>query len=378
VPVYLLARDALGPWPALVPAAAYLLHPTVGWINWWHFHPEALAVAPLLFALWFGGHRGWGWFAACIALALSTKEDIALAVAVLGIVLAVRQRREGGWRPGAVTAAAGVGWYVLATQVVMPAFNHGQPPFYVQEFFPEFGTSAGAVVLGVVGDPVHTWSILTEHARLSYYWRLLAPTGFLALLGLPFLVIAGPQLGANALSSLATTYDARFHYSVVPLVGLSAGTVHALATLRRWHRHALHVGLAVLALSALWTHHQWSPSPAGRAYRSGVWVGPSARHPAFERALAQVPADAGLATNYFVVPHATHRSRIYEWPNPWIPGNWGIANRDPDDPAGVDYLVLDLVVDQEPLLRTRLTGGPDAEFEVVSDDLGVVVARRRR
>jgi hypothetical protein len=26
--------------------AAFLLYPTLQWINWWHFHPDALIVAP--------------------------------------------------------------------------------------------------------------------------------------------------------------------------------------------------------------------------------------------------------------------------------------------------------------------------------------------
>ncbi len=137
------------------------------------------------------------------------------------------------------------------------------------------------------------------------------------------------------------------------------------------------MALVVLVLSSIWAHRTWSPSPLGRPFRSGVWVGPSERHESYRQALAQVPADASLATNYFLVPHATHRQRIYEWPNPWIPGNWGIANRHPDDPATVDYLVLDLTLAQEPELEEELTNGPDAEFSIVSDEAGVVVAKRR-
>ena len=147
--------------------------------------------------------------------------------------------------------------------------------------------------------------------------------------------------------------------------------------LRRWGVGALRVGLVVLLLSAAWTHRQWSPSPLGEAYRSGVWAGPSERHASFAHALSLVPADGGVATNYYLVPHATHRRIVYEWPNPWIPGNWGIANRDPDPTSNVDWLVLDLGVDQEPALRLGLTGGPSSEFVPVSDDGITLVAKRR-
>jgi hypothetical protein len=315
-----------------------------------------------------------------VALALAAKEDIALAVAVLGVVLAVRGRRDrpGGWRPGALTAAVGLGWYVLATQVLMRAANGGQAPFYVQEFFPQFGSTLPAVVWSIASDPARTWRLLTEAHRLSYYGRLLAPTGFLALGSLPFLLVAGPQLGANALSALGTTYDARFHYSVVPTAAVFAATVHTLGSLRRRGGWLLRVGLVVLLGSAMWTHRQWAPSPAGRPFHSGIWVGPNPRAHAFERALATVPKDGSLATSYFLVPHATHRPQVYEWPNPWIPGNWGFANRDPDDPGRVDWLVLDLRLGQQPALVARLTTGPDAEFAIVSEDEGVLVAKRVR
>jgi hypothetical protein len=66
----------------------------------------------------------------------------------------------------------------------------------------------------------------------------------------------------------------------------------------------------------------------------------------------------------------------YEWPNPWIVGNWGIRDENGPSPATVDYLVLDLHLAQQPELLARLVDGPDAEFGRVSEEDGVLVARR--
>ena len=67
VPIWLLARDRLeNPWTALALAAAYLLYPSLEWINWWHFHPDALLITPLLFAYWLATRRRWGWFAVAV------------------------------------------------------------------------------------------------------------------------------------------------------------------------------------------------------------------------------------------------------------------------------------------------------------------------
>jgi uncharacterized membrane protein len=375
VPVYLLARDVIGGrWIPLVPAVAYLLHPTLSWINWWHFHPEALAIAPLLFALWFARRERWLWFACCIAFVLTTKEDLALAVFALGVVLAVATRRT-SWRPGAITAAVGLAWYVLALQVVMPWFHGGgEAAHYVQELYPRFGDDAPSIVVGIVTDPATTFGLLTDSDRIAYYARLLAPAGFVGLLGLPWLVITGPQVAANALSSLSTTYDARYHYSVVPVAVVAIAVVHGLGRLRRFGPVARNVGLAVVLGCSIVTHVAWGITPLGRPFGAGYWVREPVRLATFERAMAAVPEDASVAATYYFVPHLTHRRTIYEWPNPWVPGNWGFANRDPDDPSGVDYLVIDTFEGQEGTLLDSLRA---SEFvETVFEENGVVVAKR--
>jgi hypothetical protein len=92
-------------------------------------------------------------------------------------------------------------------------------------------------------------------------------------------------------------------------------------------------------------------------------------------ALTLVPADAGVSATYSLVPHLTHREHVYEFPNPWVPTNWGPSNRRPD-PDTVDYLVLDTTLRtfQRGLYRELVrVGGP---FEVVEERDGVVVARR--
>ena len=381
VPVFLLARDVVGGrWAAVVPAAAYLLHPSISWINWWHFHPEALAITPLLWSLWFARRERWRWFAAAVLFVLSTKEDLALAVLALGVVLAVSQRRSSPlrWRPGAITAAVGLGWYVVAMQVVMPFFHGGgQDAHYVQELYPGFGSDAPSIVVGVLSNPSKTFGLLLDGDRLSYYVRLLAPTGFVGLLGLPMLPVAGPQVAANGLSALSTTYDARYHYSVVPAAAVAASSVWGLGLLRRRGVVAVRIGLVALAVGAGVAHRAWAVTPLSRPFAEGYWLSERDRQATFERAVAAVPDDAPVAATYFFVPHLTHRRLVYEWPNPWTPGNWGFANRAPDDPSAVLYLIVDEREDQQPELLASLRSS-SFRRTVFAEDGVVVLARRRQ
>src|SRR5207253_1053058 len=111
VPVWLLASDALADgWLALCVALAYLLFPALEWINWWHFHPEALAVTPLLFAVWLARKGRWRWYAVCVLLVIACKEDAPLTVLALGALVAIKHNRKAGL----ITMAGAFGWLVVA------------------------------------------------------------------------------------------------------------------------------------------------------------------------------------------------------------------------------------------------------------------------
>ena len=71
----------------------------------------------------------------------------------------------------------------------------------------------------------------------------------------------------------------------------------------------------------------------------------------------------------------SRRTKIYEFPVPWKPINWGVKGENLDDPAGVRWLVLDrqlLNPDDKTLLAQLLAG----EFTVRFDQQDIVVAER--
>jgi uncharacterized membrane protein len=380
IPVWLLSRDRLAThghegdagWWALIPAAALLLYPALEWMNWWHWHPETMAITPLLFAWWFASRRRWGWFTASVVLALSTKEDVALAILMLGLVLLIFRRER---KRGALTALAGATWFGLCTQAIIPALLGGQP-FYAQQLFPEFGDSLGSVLIGMLTHPGKVLRLMFEGDRLTYYFQMLGPLGVVAILGLPMLLIAGPQVGINALSSLPGTHDIRFQYSAVVVAAVFIAGAEGIGLLHRWSWRVARGAVAVMAVTALLSNAAWSPSPLSNAYNSGIWAKRIPRHVSFDRAVALVPDDAGVSASYYLIPHLTHRKYAYEWPNPWILGNWGLPGEPTPAPTTADYIVLDLILGQEPALLAQLTedGG---DYEIIFEQDDVLVARRR-
>ena len=129
---------------------------------------------------------------------------------------------------------------------------------------------------------------------------------------MPQTVIARP-------SGHALTHDFHFHYTAIVLAGVFLATVEAgcgpWAT-ARW------VLVAVLVATSVVANVARSPSPLGASTTTAS--GPGRAPPRHRRAaLRVVPPTAGVSASYNLIPHLTHRTYAYEFPNPWQVTNWG-------------------------------------------------------
>jgi uncharacterized membrane protein len=369
--VFLLARDRIHDrWLATALGVVYLLHPTSQWLVWEFFHPDAVSIGPLLFAYWASRERRWGWFAFASVIALCCKEDVALAFIVIGLLIAWRGDR----RLGLGVSVGSLGWYVVATRVIIP-WQNGIGPFY-DTFFGTLGSTPPQVAANVVRHPVTTWKLVTHPDRRTYVWHMLAPFAFVPLLSPSTFTIALPMLAVNLVTAYPYTRDAHFHYSALVLVGAMVATVEGVARLPTLNARRALVG-AVL-VSSLATTIAWGPSPIGRPYRQGWWPLHSSPVYAVDRAaVAMIPKDAAVSVSYDYVPHLAHRPRVYEFPVPWRNINWGVRGEHLDDPSHVQWILVDkslLDGDGQSVLTALLAH----QFEVRSDVDGIVVAQRVR
>lgn len=371
VAVYLLARDRLADrWLALVMAAVLLLNPTYQFLAWEFFHPDTLAIAPLLFAYWAARAHRWRWFAVAAVIAVLCKEDVALALAALGIVVAIRRKVK----IGALITVLSLGWWLLATRVVMKAFLGGLDPFY-DTYFGELGNSASEVVKNTFLRPGTTLRLLTEGDRLGYYTVMFAPVAFLPVASLSTLLIAVPMLAVNALTTFPYARDYMYHYSALVLVGVIIATVEGIARLGR-SPGARRFLVGVVAASTIGGTVAWGLSPISVKYREGYWpFGSGERAPTQRAALEVIPEDAAVSAIYNLVPHISRRERIYNFPEPWKRVDWGVEGEGLPAPAGVEWIAVD----------RRLTGAYDeqlindllaSEFTVRFEKDGILVAER--
>ena len=378
VPIFLYARHRLGnEWLALTFGIAWLLNPTVQWLCWEAWHPDTMAIPFLLMAWLMASRQRHRWYWVFLIAALTWKEDIALAVIGMGIVLLVRKQR----RLGVLTMVVGVAWFLVAYGVVMPAFNGGTN--HAGIFYGELGDSPADLIKTTFTNPTMVLDRLDNNDALGYARDLLAPFAFTSLLAPLLLVPAIPQFFANILTNLNFFWSIQFHYAATIVAFVALASIDGVARLKALPVRRFAVG--AVAAASLATSVAWGMSPISTQYRNGYWaLYANPRQTEFDAAVDAVPSDAAVAATYNIVPHLSHREQIYTFPNPWFPLNWGVAGDAPDDPdhdhvpSEVDWLVVDRTTHvpdgrEEQLIDSLLDSG---EFVVVSDESGILVARR--
>lgn len=334
VPIYRMAKPHLdNDWLAAVIGAAFLVHYSSQWLLQETFHPEVMAITPMLFAWLAASEQRWRAFAGWVIFAVAWKEDVAMAAAIMGLIVAWRGHR----RVGLITFFGCAAYFALATEVLLPAMNGGE--VFYGGLYGELGNSPADVALRAVTDPDDVASVLYRRHTLGDARDLLAPFGFVSFLSPAPLLTAIPQFLASHLTINGFSTGNRIHYVAMPLVAASVSMVEGLGQVRRSLRPWL-VGLIAamsLSFSAAWGVTQFSAE-----YETAVWwQGDNPRQGLMEQAVGMVPDGDSISATYAFAPQLAHRSEAYGFPNPWRSTNWAVDPHRLPDPSTIDWLVID-------------------------------------
>ncbi|MBA3384320.1 MAG: DUF2079 domain-containing protein [Actinobacteria bacterium] len=360
LPVFWLARKHLdSERVGLGFALAYLLFPATQWVALSDFHPVALACPLLLFAFWFLDEDRLVPFAICAALACTTKEEIPLAVAGLGLWYALARRRR---LAGIAIAISGAAVAVFALGVV-EHFNDGGGPFAGR--YDEVGGSPTGILKTLVTDPLTIVRALFDREGLAYLLALLVPLAFLPLAAPLALLPALPDLALNLLSSTETQTSIHFHY-VAPLIpALFAAAIFGAARLKRPVVKPL-VALVLASNFVLGAIPLWGAIPGGEDLQAGAAL-ISDHDRTAARALRLIPGDAVVSASNSLGAHLSGRRRFFSFPIR----------------ADATWIAVD---ERSPGYLDRFAPGPyasaiaglrrDRRWQLVFDEAGVLVFRR--
>lgn len=304
VPVWLLARRAaslrIGASTVLV--VMYALYPAVHGVNLAGFHTEAFALPGLLWAAYCGlmGRRGWFWLA--VAIVVTARSDLGLAVAGLGISLWL----VGRVNLGRQALVAGLGWSLLTGLVIQPALGDG----LVTDAYATFGTTPWEVAAGLLTQPGDVVAAFGEESTMALFVVLLGPVLFLPLLAPRLLVGVVP---VQLLYLVADTPDdGLVAQGAVPITAfVFVSMAFALSRLGRRGVERVAVDprlLVALLLASLVFFVTDSPSSP---YRQPWGWGPTTGTEARRTVLADVPTDVSVRASPSVLDMLAERPELY-------------------------------------------------------------------
>jgi len=367
-PTFLLARDRLrSTWAAVAFAVAYLLAPALQGALLSDFHAVALTSTLLLFAFYFAQARRFRAFGLYALVAMMTKEDVPLLVAAMGVYiwLVLRERRAGLY-----TIAAGLGWFLVCTQLILPYFS-GLPSSPFLRRLAIFGPTLRQSVANWLRDPLLVVRWLARPEVTSYLSGLLASSGFLAVFAPLVVGMAAPVVAVNVFSNWSWTYSEGVHYSAAVVPFVMAGGICGMANASHWlaRRTGWPLERWVLCLSTFllgvagFHHYEVGVSPFARTFfppavTAHIRLG--------HTLLARIPPDAAVSAQSNLYPHVAQRLKAYFFP----------AVND------AEYVFLDVTSPSYPLnvegmylaVRRLLRSG---QFEVLVAQDGYLLLRRR-
>jgi len=231
IPIYLIGRDLLKGHrlPALLFALLYLSYVPLQNVNLYEISPRLFATTFLLFAYWCMTRNYTILFWVMLVLAITNRNDTALVIAALGLHGVLTHRR---WVYSWLPIIFGLGYWVLAIFIIVPAIAGGTQYGYLQNY-DWLGGNALEIARTMVTHPWFVFHNLLTPDRGRYLVSLLYPLAFLPLLQPRALVIAAPTILLNLLSGPDYAYqrDIYHQYSSLAVPGLFIATILAVTSI---------------------------------------------------------------------------------------------------------------------------------------------------
>jgi uncharacterized membrane protein len=348
LPIFWLARDKFKRAPVgLLFAAVYLLNPTLEYFNLLPFNLRAPGLVCLLYAFYFF-EKGAKWrFALFALLAIATRTEVSLIIAMFGLYGLLNRRRISLklWLPPLIIGPV---YFVIIFSFILPAFitpgtmvvppetqpiqiSQAQRDYIsntdtiISTTYGDLGKNLPDVLKNTLTNPLKTAERVFTFKKIEYLLLMLLPFAFLPLFSPRVMLFALPIVAINLLSDRSTQFDYKSHYSALLLFPLAVGAIYGsanlLALLQKWRfttsrklfgkpLASLGAVLAVLVLVALVTQVlERNPLPGViKNAEKKAMINPT------NALISRIPDNASVSVTSFLGPHILPRRYIYPFP----------------------------------------------------------------
>ena len=325
IPLFLFARGRLGPWYAAVIAALYVLYAPLHGANLYDFHYPPLGIGFVFWTMFLVDTKRDKWAAVALLLALSVREDIALAIFGVGAYFLLSNRRP---KAGFTLAATGLCYFVVMKMGVMPAIRDGKESFawYYKDLVPPGGPKGfRGILTTIIGNPAYTLGRLVQTKKILYLLQVITPFAFLPWRrGIGF-VFCLSGLVITLLAHRSAAHEISFQYTSHWAIGLFLAVVVILTMTKKpaWPgdqrgdaRVASWIGALVFAMLA--TSYQHGAILQHNTARGGFSLfkfdrtqKDIERYDALRSLVGVMPPNAKVASTSHLLPHMSNRPDAY-------------------------------------------------------------------
>ncbi len=343
--VYLIAKLKLKNENAsLILSAAYLLNPSVHYINLFDFHPIAFAIPFILFAFYFMEKRQYTKSIIFLVLLAMTKEHLPVYMATFGAYMFLLHKKR---KMGAILAVIGVLWFIFGIFISPYLFSGGTHGFF---YFQKYLT------------PI--WE------KIAFLILLTAPVGFLALFSPQILLLGIVEFGIILIQKRTYTEIIYQHQgSVISLVFIAA--IYSISLIlknqdiikkkiRLLKKINLKLALPFIVLiSTSLCYIAYGPFTV--LYDLEEFNTNTQYVKTGNKFVEMIPKEASVSTNNWVIPHISQRYEIYKFPKPLYEIYYGLEYSQPD------YVLLDM---SEAIIDPKRSGRAlkDEHFNLIFND----------
>ncbi len=310
LPLYWYVRAQLGYKLALVISLAYLLSPGLQYVNLYDFHEIALATPLLAFALFFLLRRRYLPLAVCLGIALLTKEEVTFIAVAFGLYILLKQR-EMRW--GAVVLLGAAAWGGFVFRVGIPYFRAGE--FYFVSRYTYLGATLTDMANTVFTHPIVLLTNLLIPPKFEFVLHLLIPLAFLPLIGLEIFALAIPTFGYLLLSDNTNQFSIHAQYSapLLPILFFAAAVAMRRLLARGLTSRAVAALAALILTASSVSYYLQAPGPFTRNFEPALYL-PSTHTGVGHDLLKSIPASAAVLAQTNFVPHLSHRTQVFAFP----------------------------------------------------------------
>jgi len=302
VPLYLVAKTILkNRILAFGFALIYLFNPLIQWVNIFDYHSISFMVPAFLSLFYSALTKRWKWYWFWFAIILLIKEETALQVFMFGLTLWIIFKNK---KVGITTSLISGVWFYFLFFILMPSH------------------SASGEHWAFAWYQNNNLNILFQKLLFlpeiqNYYHLLLKSFGYLPLLGLPWVLLAAPELAINVLSTHSEMYSIKYHYTsgLIPVLLIASiyGVKYfsSLFNSRSTQVSTVIVGVALMVV--LRTNYHHGPLPTTESCWCRIYqVSDDDR--LFEKILSSIPSGASVTSSTEIHAHVSQRRESYILP----------------------------------------------------------------